>query len=360
MNTKKTIYRRALILCLMAALVILTAVSVTLAWFANGKESKLANLGMTGMEMPFELEVRGAIVGNKSVFAKADATYQNGEEQSLTPIAYQTSGTYNKIIWRKMGEGAQDGQYEQGIGPNSHGKLTFWIVPKNDGELNVSLEFGVRGFLGTFSDQNGNSTLEDLFEITDDMTVTAENGLEDEQDLEKKKQACSYLKGHLLFFADYDDATGYYSGFLGTGNSVSFADCIVPESEPKAKYGENGIVNVEKGGKYQVTIYWKWADTLEQILMDANSHHKDEPLFAPDNQEDRDRAYAYLKDTRNRVFQGLTQDEIMDYLDNVKNHPEEAEAALSELSTAYNNADLLIGYNMHYIMIEMTAENGLD
>lgn len=359
MNERKTIYRRLLILCLIIALVGLAALSVTRAWFVSGKEGKIAQMGMTSTDIPFELEVQGEIIENQTIFSKINASYQNGEDQSLTPTTYRTSGTYDRIIWRKTGDSSSDGSYEQGIGPNSHGKLTFWVVPKNDGDLNVCFQIRVRGYLGTY-DEGGTGDPEELFEITEDMTITTENGLMDADDLEKKKLAVRYLNGHILFFSDYDDATGYYSGFLGTGNTISFADCMVPDSSPKTNYGENDVVVVEKDQKYKVTLYWKWADTLEQILLDSNSPHQDEPLFATNDLTDRNLIYSYLKDSRNYVFRDLEREEVVDYLDSLRNDAEDADAALSELSIAYNNADLLVGYNVDYVMFELTAKNGLD
>ena len=361
MDDKKNIYRKSLIFILLIMMVLLSAVSATWAWFASGKESKLSNIGMSGTNAPFELEVRGNIVENKSIFAKLDQAFENGEDQAMTPTAYQTSGMAPKIIWRKTGETAADGHYDQGIGPNSHGKLTFWIIPNYDGEISVSFRLLVRGFIATYGDEATNELdVDQVFEVTDAMTATAENGINGQEDLENKQAACDFLRGHILFFSDYDENTGYYSGFLGTGNTLSFAECVKPDSSPREKYGENDTVLVEKGEKYQVTIYWKWANTLEQILYDINSPHRDAPLFSTANQTDRNIAYNFLADERNKVFRNMLQQDIAEHLDNIKNNTIDAESSLSELSSAYNSADLLIGYNIDFIMIELTASDGLD
>lgn len=138
---------------------------------------------------PFELEVRGTDIENEDDFSKADDEYDDGVDLEELD-AYQTAGQYGKIIWRKTGTSADDGHYPDGLSPNSHGKLTFWVVPNSTGTLDIEFKFKVRCFIGTYTPaatEDADPSLNNLFEVNESMEVTAENGLKDAADLAKKK-----------------------------------------------------------------------------------------------------------------------------------------------------------------------------
>lgn len=113
-------------------------------------------------------------------------------------------------------------------------------------------------------------------------------------------------------------------------------------------------MTVTEGQKYQVTIYWKWANTLEQMIFDSNSQYRDDPLFATSNTTDRNAIYTYLKDTTNNsAFSGAS--DIESLLTTIQGGTD-ISTALATLTTAYDNADQIIGNNLDYILIEMIAE----
>ena len=334
-------------------LVSIVMIFMTIAWFTMNREVQSGSMAVKAGGSPFELEVAGTDIENNTDFSKADDDYKNGEAQ-LTANTYRTSGQYDKIIWRKTGTTAEDGHYSDGLSPNSHGKLTFWVVPNDTGTLDIDFNFKVRGFIGTYTPavaEGAEPTLNDLFEVTENMEVTTENKLKDAADLAKKKDALKYIQGHILFFSDYDGTN--YSGFLGTGRSIRFGDCINPTAEPKAKYNAGNAVSVTKGQKYQVTIYWKWANTLEQMIFDSSSEYRDNPLFSTSNITDRNAVYTYLKDTTNNsVFSGASNIESL--LTTIQSGTNFS-TALTTLTNAYDNADQIIGNNLDYILIEMSA-----
>lgn len=334
----------------------------TIAWFSSNSSVSGNGMGVSVAPPPFELEVRGNYIENNDdeEFSMADNEYSEGVDmQSLD--AFQTSGQYSKIIWRKAGNTADDVHYSDGLVPNSHGKLTFWVVPNITGTLDIDFSFNIRGFIGDFTapdDPDGNPELTDLYEIDDDLTVASSNGiLQGSDDLADKKLALEYIQGHILFFSNYESTTGYYSGFLGTARSIRFGDCI---NSSGSKYNAGNAVSVTSGQKYPITIYWKWANTFEQMVYDANSPKKDNPLFAPSPNDDRTAVFTYLNTTKNssemtnKVFKGLSNSEITSALSNVQNNTN-IDAATRTLTDAYNNADSFIGNNIDYVLIEMTA-----
>ena len=329
-------------------------VFASIAWFTMNKDVGMSGMGVKTAPAPFELEVRGTDIENEGDFSKATDDYDDGVDLG-TLDAYQTSGQHDKIIWRKTGTSTDDGHYFEGLSPNSHGKLTFWVVPNSTGALDIEFTFKVRGFIGTYTPaatDGADPTLNELFEVTESMEVTVENGLKDSADLARKKEALGYIQSHILFFSDFDGTN--YSGFLGTGRSIRFGDCINPSAVTKAKYNAGNAVNVTVGQKYQVVIYWKWANTLEQMIFDSNSPYRDNPLFAASNTTDRNAVYTYLKDTTNNsVFSGVSNIESL--LTTIQGGTD-YNTALATLTNAYNNADQIIGNNLDYILIEMIAE----
>ncbi len=343
---------------------LLIAVFAGIAWFTMNKEVGAGGMSIKVGGSPFELEVSGLYVENDSDFSKADSSYANGEAQ-LEANTYRTSGQYDRIIWRKATNTADDGHYNKGLEPNSHGKLTFWVVPNETGTLDIEFSFNIRGFIGSFTepeDEDEEPELISLFEINDDLTIANSGGLiTSSTQLAEKKEALEYIQGHILFFADFDGT--YYSGFLGTGRSIRFGDCIDPLSvtDPKSKYNAGNPVSVTKGEKYQVTIYWKWANTFEQMVFDENSPKKDYPLFESVNTADRSAIYTYLSsiegsEMKNKVFKDLSVPTVMTNISAIQNNVSGSiDAATKALTDAYNNADSFIGNNVDYIMIEMVA-----
>ena len=357
--------KRLIKLGAMLTLTVLILIFTTIAWFTLNREVSTGSMAVKTSPSPFELEVRGTYIENDADFSKADSNYTYGEDQQ-TLNAYQTSGQSDRIIWRKTSNTADDGHYTKGLEPNSHGKLTFWVVPNESGTLDINFEFGIRGFIGSFTepeDEDEEPELTSLVEINDDLTIANSGGLiSTAAQLADKKAALEFIQGHILFFSDYDGT--YHSGFLGTGRSIRFGDCINPSTN--AKYNAGNPVSVTEGQKYQVTIYWKWANTFEQMVFDETSRKKDEPLFVSTNTTDRTAIYSYLSATessemKNKVFKDLTVSAITTDLGYVQNNTTASiDSATKELTDAYNNADSFIGNNIDYIMIEMTASPKSD
>lgn len=371
LKEKQNNRKRALIkLGAMGVITVIILIFATIAWFTLNREVSTGSMAVKTSPSPFELEVRGTYIENDADFSKADDDYEHGVDLEELD-AYQTSGQYEKIIWRKTasspsGTTADDGHYAKGLEPNSHGKLTFWVVPNSTGTLDIEFDFSIRGFIGAFTDpedEEAEPELTNLYEINDDLTIENSGGLiANASQLSDKKAALEYIQGHILFFSDYNGT--YYSGFLGTGRSIRFGDCINPSTN--AKYNAGNPVSVTEGQKYQVTIYWKWANTFEQMVFDETSPKKDEPLFVSTNTTDRTAIYSYLSATessemKNKVFKDLTVSAITTDLGYVQNNTTASiDSATKELTDAYNNADSFIGNNIDYIMIEMTASPKSD
>ena len=112
---------------------------------------------------------------------------------------------------------------------------------------------------------------------------------------------------------------------------------------------------MNEGQKYEVTVYWKWANTFEQMVLDENSPYKDNPLFPAANTTDRAAMFNYLSTTgSNSVFPGLTDSAISTNLNTVRSGVNIG-SSVTVVTKAYDGADQIIGNNLDYVLIEMTA-----
>ena len=345
--------KRKIKLMKISGMMILTSIMLifaTRSWFTMSRSVEGTNANMTAAALPYEIEVRGTKIENQDIFSKVDNSYVSGVQQKDsegTLISYyQTTGdeTHETILWNK--DSTADGSYPNGLEPNAHGTLSFWVIPKETGELNVNFSFGVRGFHAKYSQDEEHSLINtiEINSLLDSMTAAqlAEYNLTSDK-LPTKKKALEYINGHIMFFKNYDN--GHYSGFLGNGgNTIAFKDCL-----------PDGTNNVTAGQKYHVTIYWKWANTLEQAVS-----YSDTPLLddtASTFSEDQTAILSYLADyTNHKIFDGVTDSDIAANIAKLQNSDtSDDKAALTALTDKYNNADEIIGNNIYYILIEMTA-----
>ena len=350
-NELKKMQRASLLkMIVIAVIVVVFVVFSSVAWFTMNREVEGAGVQMTADGLPFELEVRGEKIENQLLYSKIDNNFiagvqqKNGEGTLIS--SFQTAGdeTHGTILWNK--DASADGSYSDGLEPNAQGTLTFWVVPQKSGELNVKFNFNVRGFHAKYTTDAAHS-LVNAIEITSALdTMTAEQLAVYDLTVEKlpsKHNALAYIQSHILFFKNYDN--GHYSGFLGNaGNKVDFKDCL-----------PDGTDSVTEGQKYQVTIYWKWANTLEQTVSYADSPLLDST--AETYAVDRAAILAYLADyTHHKVFDNVTDSVITTNIAKLQNaSTADDKEALTALTNKYNNADEVIGNNLNYILLEMTT-----
>lgn len=337
-NRKNIIFKTAIMMMIGAALVVFAA----LGWFAMNKTASTTGMGIQMKDFPFELEVRGNVIENSEVITDDELFnegFTNGVRQSDGlggySDAYRTSDNNDKIFWRT----GSSNEYVNGLEPGAHGAMTFYVIPSESGELDVSFDFNIRGYHAYYDE---NDELDELIEITDSLTDTPAKGITNAQN---KKTALNYLKTHVLFFKDYDENTGYYSGFCDL-DSIDFNDFI-----------EGNNKSVVAGRDYEVTVYWIWVNDFIDLLLETNSNYSGSQMFADNNTEDREAIMEYLEDTtNNKFFDGLTDSQIETHLGNLQDNDSANDYnSLKALTDAYDDADLMIGNNVNYMLIEMTA-----
>lgn len=140
-------------------------IAVSLAWFTIDKALDLDSFGMKSVDSPFELKT----VGSANVL-KAEILDSN-DYSKVTDGSNITSDENSKIYWLLDEESGMT----NGINPGSHGKLTFYVVPKQSGELEIKFKLGITGYV---EKKSGDSI---SYEKITDENVT------------------SFLNGHIMF-----------------------------------------------------------------------------------------------------------------------------------------------------------------
>lgn len=336
-------FTKTIIMLLLSFIVFIFA---AVAWFAMNKDATATGMSVTVTDA-YELEVRGNFIENSDVMTTFDAftdEFANGiqqeDEHGTLVNIFRTGEDNQKIIWRKN---ASSTSYPEGLSPSSSGELSFYVIPKKTGVLDLNFNMTIRGYHAVYT----GDTLTDVVEITDDLTDSSANAAIGITSAATAKSALKFLNGHILFFKNYDSTTGKYSGFCGT-DSISFADFIAGDDK-----------TVIQDQAYPVTVYWKWVNDFGDMFLTSTSPYASAPLFDDLNTDDRALIFDYLEDSDVYMFDGIAPADIAAAVADIQNPSSPTFAiSLRTLTTGYDNADLDIGNNVNYMLIEMTSSLG--
>ena len=317
---KKRIVKLVLLMILIALIIVFASI----AWFALNKTVGANTMAVSPADSPFELETVGYANDDYiDLFDMADSEYEEGAQQGSTN-AYRT-GSAQQIIWRLDSD--DDTSYTEGFRPGASGSLTFKVVPKGTESVTVNCKFNIRAFVGNYDEITGE--LDSMDEVT---SATTDND---------QKAAYDYINGHILFFKNKTTVSGndVYSGYIGA----------------------DGLNVTATGGNAQtVTVYWKWVNTFDQMVLKSTDNYNDFPLIADSGeaaQQDRDALIAYIKANYPKIFSGLSSEDQASIASITYNNLKNS-ALLSTLCDTYNAADQIIGVNLDYFMLELTADVG--
>lgn len=309
-------------LSIMLAMLAVVMIFVTIAWFSMNKDVDVAGMSVKSSTLPFELASTGAAPEDYiRLFNMADSEYDNGTKQGDTS-EYRT-GEYGQIFWRLDTE--SNDTYVNGFKPGAAGVLTFDIIPKDGRTLNVNCKFNIRGFVGTYNDAG---SLQSMTEVT---SSSPENA---------SKDAFNYINGHIVFFEHHDVVNGkdVYSGFIGTdGLNVPISAGTTRET---------------------VTVYWKWVNTFDQMILKSADHGNDTPLVADEGEgvhEDRAALCKYINDNYSKIFAGLSSENQAAASTLTYQTAKTNSELMNALNDGYNSADQIIGVNLNYFLLELSA-----
>jgi len=321
----------------------------TIAWFTMNRDVGTSKMGVKSATLPFELAAKGTSIRYENEFKKATSSYATGSAVEIDNETYYVLGAGSDgaegIMLRFDGNASSSGE----IAPGGNGELRFYIIPKIDGNLELDIDLKVTGCYawqkptGEMDDEDAPVYETKVIEMQE---LTTDNSDLSDGDITKKKEAESYLQGHIMFFAKKNtpaagqDEPAYYYKEPITGGVYHLK-----------------LENVETDKPEEVTIYWMWPNTLGQIALKNNDSKfrngipvVEDVDTTPDLDSDKGLVIKYLKDNKEKVFANSNDvtDTIIDNAD--------TKANFDLLSSGYNSADLKIGENVSYFLIEIEVK----
>lgn len=296
-----------IIVTLIAGAVTVAAV-ISMAWFASNKEVGTNGSSVTVDAELFELGVNACSEAQSEVLTILNTDGYNND-------LFETTSAKSGIICDLIIESYYKGELETAIRPGSYGKLIFRIIPKKD-NLVFRADWSLAGFR-----QTGVEEGVDRFEFVDGNN---EN--------DKVIKAYKLLNGHILMFTTRTEEM-VYSGQVNNDIIYSGDDA------------DSGIYITgasEKGKVYEVTLYWNWIRTYDEIkalLGTTEVQSGEEPDIHTETiyKVDDPQTYEFLYDG-----EAVDQD---------------GETILKITGTeGYNNGDQTIGDIIKYVVAEISVE----
>lgn len=346
---------RMIVLGLAAAFVI---VALTIAWFVNNTKVSGTGVAVSADAQSVELRTKGGAGIHDDILKKLMKKENHEQWYSVVGKALDTSpekyavnwllsdqsniGNYSgkQSDWEKYWENPPKGaeRQDEAIEPGSSGKLTFYVVPKYDGTVNLNMTLSLIPYK-----TEGN----ELKEITE----------------ENDKIAKNFIDGHVLFFLEKK------------------TDSTDDTKKKEIQWIKDGtfhitIENAVKDQEYSYTLYWCWPQSFgEAVLKAGDSYLNGRKILFSDFQngenmrntillEDdlsmvkRPERYFYSNLTKNPL--STDQKELAE-IRNMYNKPskelsETAKNAFVELSSYYNQADQYIGSQVDCVRVRLTGE----
>jgi hypothetical protein len=329
---------------ILAVTTLIAIIFVCIAWFLNNARVSAEGIGLISNVQSFELVSEGENAGKLENLLKNKAlNWENGwslgtdvSKQSDINLSngFMTDENNTQINWMMTADSnlnnATDSE-NTGIYPGASGQLTFYVVPKQDGDMTIEFELSMELYQKV-QETNGNTQVKQ----TDGENTNIQK-LDDET-------AKKLVSGHLMFFENEEN--GIYSGWIQNGTfSKTFK-------------------NAKKDQPEEVTIYWVWPYVFSQTILENGDKHLlgRNNLFGDEVRSqiktdmitslNSDASVSYFYDSDSSVIREVITDSI---LEEMLNNGTYASSVYSEISRFYNNADQYIGLNVNYMLLRLDA-----
>lgn len=290
----------------MAALIAIIILAV--AWFVSNNRVNGITGTVSSQSLPYCIATK-----------KTTTNYQSGLNEILSDIFNVKKGSKLEIgddtyyvsngedICIQVGVNNNLNNNEEnameGIAPGTSGKITFYVIPREEGYKEFSFQMNLKAYK----------------EETDTKI----------QEIEEN-EIKNLLKGHVLFFKNYDEKNGY-------------TDRIKNDNRFNIK-NENGF---KKNEPIPITVYWVWPEYFQSFMKSGELFKTDAII---DSFEKDMISETASPDSDKKYFYGFQQKEFagenkwtFDSLD--------AKQYLY-LAECYNAADFQIGSNVKYIYLD--------
>ena len=216
-----------------AFVALIAIIALGIAWFVSNNRVSATTGTISVKSLPY-------CIATKETTKEDNANYQNGLKEILDKFnvgkgselkigndTYYVSNGENIRIQVSEDNNLNNnaGNTMEGIAPGTSGKLTFYVIPREEGYKEFSFQMNLTAYQATGTGMQ---------EIEDDKIK-------------------SLLKGHILFFRSYYEKTGY-------------VDWMKSNTFKIASDREEGF---EKNKPIPVTIYWVWPEYFQSFMQNG-------------------------------------------------------------------------------------------
>lgn len=317
-------------LCTAGVLILLMIIFFSYGWFINNKTVSGDRTAMKATESDFELGAVDSSGAFDTYLTAEDGNLLSDITTSLSDVIspVSTGGGKNTIKWLMSGTSNFNNysgeNVPQGIQPGDSGKLSFYVIAKRDTALDI------------------NFSLDTVLYTAAAQPISADNTDNSDCIIPNDQPEADLVKGHILFFKEYDEVTKLYSGMI-TDGTFNF-------SEPDAKAGT----------AYRVDIYWIWPDVADQLILPENDSSfagKEYGKIISDADTAEFKAELVSHPEKYFADTGFDISNISGIIDNVSKGTASTDFNYDYYSTlngSWNAADQLIGKKVGFIELQLS------
>lgn len=320
---KRTISAGSLVinlLCAVGVILLLLLTVVSFGWFTGVSPVNGRGASLSASNGVFELAS-----ADKS--GKYDALLIAPAGDTLSGIVFEdgtpadlvsTSDGKPEVKWLMNDESNFDNPSGEGIQPGSYGKMTFYVVAKQDQDLDLTFSLDMILY---------DSGAEPISELNPDNSTHI---------IPDTETAAKLINGHILFFEHYDEASGVYSDRI----TDSF------------RFTQPGAV---ENTAYKVEFYWIWPEFIDQLILpsdDALLRARGYDRITADGQQ-------LITDADSEDYFTESIAGLSEMLENMSKGSEDEDFDIGSynlLNSKWNEADQMIGTNVGYIELLLTAD----
>ena len=338
----------------------ITVVALCIAWFVRNTRVHSTGTAISADMKTVELRTHGSagihddllkkIIGTEQTTGSESFWYElpdtvrgffetSSEKYAINWLLSDTSnmGNYStdqsdwEEYWKNPPQGVE--RQDRAIEPGASGQLTFYVVPKYDGAVELNMKLSMIPYK-----VNGDQ----FTEITEETDKIAKN----------------FVEGHILFFLEKKTENAKELQWIKDGTF------------------EISIADAKENQEYGYTLYWCWPQSFgEAVLQERDIYlNGNKILFSEftNGEEMRNSIlqtdeFSMVKKPERYFYSNLTRNplsaeqkelqEIPNMYNTASSDWREAEKnAFVDLSSYYNQADQYIGSHVHCVRIKMEAE----
>ena len=355
--------RQAVRSAIFAVVALIALIALCIAWFFSNNRVNGTSGNISADAKSVELRTYGSggihddllkrIMGSEQTDSQRSFWYElvdtvkgyfetSSDKYAINWLLSDTSnmGNYStdQQDWEQFWQNSQGAErQDKAIEPGSSGELTFYVVPKYDGTVEINMNLSLIPY---------KVNKETFTEITEEHDQVAKN----------------FVDGHMLFFLE-----------KGTNTSTG---------KKEIQWIKDGtfdikIENAKKNQEYKYTLYWCWPQSFGETVLIANDSYLNgrATLFSQFTNGEtmrntilQNEDWSMVNKPERYFYSNLTKSPLpanqaeLQQIGNMYNMSstalsEAAKNAFVDLSSYYNQADQYIGSHVDCVRVRLTGEN---